>query len=96
MVKIDFTEEDVVNLRNEMMSHPHPRVQLRMFALLLKAQGLHHKKICEVLGICYSPNLNLIERLWKYVKNQCLYLQVLRNAFFFQSSHQRLSDRLGN
>ena len=21
----------------------------------------------------YSPNLNLIERLWKFVKNQCLY-----------------------
>lgn len=28
MVKIDFTEEDVVNLRNEMMSHPHPRVRV--------------------------------------------------------------------
>ena len=54
MVKIDFTEEDVVNLRNEMMSHPHPRVQVRMFALLLKAQGLQHKKICEVLGICHD------------------------------------------
>jgi transposase len=54
MVKIDFTEEDVVNIRNEMMSHPHPRVQLRMFALLLKAQGLRHKKICEVLGICHD------------------------------------------
>jgi transposase len=54
MVKINFTEEDVVNLRNEMVSHPHPRVQVRMFALLLKAQGLHHKKICEVLGICHD------------------------------------------
>ncbi len=54
MVKIDFAEEDVVNLRNEMMSHPHPRVQKRMFALLLKAQSLHHKKICEILGICHG------------------------------------------
>jgi hypothetical protein len=22
----------------------------------------------------YSPNLNLIERLWKFVKKQCLYV----------------------
>jgi hypothetical protein len=44
MVKIDFTEEDIVNLRNELMSHPHPRVQLRMFALLLKARAYIIKK----------------------------------------------------
>jgi transposase len=25
-----------------------------MFALLLKSQGLHHKKICETLGICHD------------------------------------------
>jgi transposase len=54
MVKIDFTAETIENLRGEMVCHPHPRVQLRMFALLLKSQGLHHKKICETLGICHD------------------------------------------
>jgi transposase len=35
--------------------------------------------LAEQLGIkllflpSYSPNLNLIERLWKFVKKQCLY-----------------------
>jgi transposase len=25
----------------------------------------------------YSPNLNLIERLWKFVKKKCLYSRIL-------------------
>lgn len=37
------------------------------------------QQYAEILGIellylpSYSPNLNLIERLWKYVKKECLY-----------------------
>ena len=39
--------------------------------------------VAETLGIellylpTYSPNLNLIERFWKFVKKQCLVLEVL-------------------
>lgn len=54
MVRINFTEEEVRQLRKERFNHPHPRVQLRMDALLLKSQGLEHRKICKILGVCHD------------------------------------------
>jgi transposase len=54
MIKIEFTKEDIEQLRHEKKNHPHPRVRLKMEALLLKSSGLEHGKICGILGI--SPN----------------------------------------
>ncbi len=34
----------------------------------------------------YSPNLNLIERLWKFVKKQCLYSQYYTDFGIFKSA----------
>lgn len=34
----------------------------------------------------YSPNLNLIERLWKFVKKQCLYSKYYENFTLFQQA----------
>ena len=34
----------------------------------------------------YSPNLNLIERLWKYVKNQCLYCRYYETVSSFKTA----------
>jgi hypothetical protein len=34
----------------------------------------------------YSPNLNLIERWWKFVKKQCLYSQYYPDSAAFQSA----------
>jgi transposase len=34
----------------------------------------------------YSPNLNLIERLWKWVKKKCLYGKYYENFTDFQQS----------
>lgn len=34
----------------------------------------------------YSPNLNLIERLWKFVKKQCLYSQYYEKFAPFQAA----------
>jgi transposase len=36
----------------------------------------------------YSPNLNLIERLWKLVKNECLYSKYYENFALFQNAIQ--------
>lgn len=36
----------------------------------------------------YSPNLNLIERLWKFAKNQCLYTKEYSNFEDFHSAIQ--------
>jgi transposase len=34
----------------------------------------------------YSPNLNLIERLWKFVKKQCLYSKYYEDFSLFQEA----------
>jgi transposase len=34
----------------------------------------------------YSPNLNLIERLWKFVKKQCLYSKYYKNFSLFKGA----------
>ena len=41
----------------------------------------------------YSPNLNLIERLWKFVKNQCLYSRYYSDFELFKAA---ISDCLAN
>jgi DNA-binding CsgD family transcriptional regulator len=51
MIRITFTEEQAAQLRYERFHHPHPRVQAKMEALLLKSEGLPHKEICRIVGI---------------------------------------------
>ena len=41
----------------------------------------------------YSPNLNLIERLWKYIKNTCLYTKYYEK---FKDFKQAIVDCLEN
>jgi transposase len=44
----------------------------------------------------YSPNLNLIERLWKFVKKECLYATYYENfALFKQAIATCLSETTG-
>jgi transposase len=44
----------------------------------------------------YSPNLNLIERLWKFVKKECLYATYYENfALFKQAITTCLSETTG-
>ena len=52
MIQIAFTEETIAQLRYERYHHPHPRVQQRMEALLLKANGLPHHTIADCVGVC--------------------------------------------
>jgi transposase len=52
MIHIDFTEEAIDQLRQERYHHPHPRVQRKMEALLLKSQGLSHGDIGKIVGVC--------------------------------------------
>ena len=45
----------------------------------------------------YSPNLNLIERLWKFVKKKCLYGQYYENFQLFKDAITRcLSETSGH
>jgi transposase len=51
----------------------------------------------EVLFLpTYSPNLNLIERLWKFVRKECLYAKYYENFELFKQAIQScLSETTG-
>ena len=51
MIRIEFTEEAIDELRYQRFHHPHPRVQRKMEALLLKSGGLPHHRITRILGV---------------------------------------------
>jgi transposase len=56
MIEITFTEETIGQLHYERYHHPHPRVQMKMEALLLKARGLPHQQIAACVGVS-APTL---------------------------------------
>ncbi len=51
MITIEFSEDEIERLRRERFGHPHPRVQRKMEALLLKSEGLPHYQITRILGV---------------------------------------------
>lgn len=51
MLQMKFTPEEQEALRHERFNYPHPRVQQKLEALLLKSHGLPHHLIAEILGI---------------------------------------------
>jgi transposase len=56
MIELTFTEETIAELKDERYHHPHPRVQMKMEALLLKAAGLSHQQIAACVGVS-APTL---------------------------------------
>ena len=57
MLRITFSDHDIEQLRHERYHHPHPRVQQKMEALLLKSQGLPHHTIIQCMNICENTLL---------------------------------------
>jgi len=51
MIHIEFSEEEISEIRNWRYNHPHPRVQRKMEALLLKSQGLSHGVIGTIVEV---------------------------------------------
>jgi len=54
VIKIEFNQDEINQLRHDRYHYPEPRVQRKIEVLLLKSQGIAHKKIAEIVGIC--PN----------------------------------------
>jgi DNA-binding NarL/FixJ family response regulator len=52
MLHLTFSQEDIKELDDQRYHHPHPRVQRKMEALLLKAKGLPHHQIASCVGVC--------------------------------------------
>lgn len=55
----------------------------RCALVMEKAQSLHIE-LCFLPA--YSPNLNLIERLWRFVKKKCLYSHYYEKFALFQTA----------
>ena len=51
MLRITFSEQDIADLHYERYHHPHPRVQMKMEALLLKSRNLPHHEIAACVGV---------------------------------------------
>jgi len=65
MKRIEFTEDDILQLKDQRLQHKHPIARRRMMALYLKTQGLPHKDICTELNI---SSMCLCEYLDLYIK----------------------------
>jgi len=52
MLRLTLSEQDIKELDYQRYHHPHPRVQRKMEALLLKAKGLPHQQIASCVGVC--------------------------------------------
>jgi transposase len=87
MVRINFTEDEIEELRYERFNYPHQRVQLKMEALLLKSQGLEHKKICEILKICHDT---LTDYLREYFDGG---IEALKKINFYKPQSQLMDHR---
>lgn len=64
MRKIDFRPDDIAQLRSDSQKHAHHLVRRRMLALLLKAEGLGHGQIGQILGIS-QPTLRSYFELYE-------------------------------
>ncbi len=51
MLHLSFSQEDIKELDDQRSHHPHPRVQRKMEALLLKAKGWPHHQIAFCVGV---------------------------------------------
>jgi len=87
MIHIDFTEEAIAQLREERFQHPHPRVQRKMEALLLKSQGLSHGEIGKIVGVCQDT---LREYLSQYQSGGIEALKVIN---FYQPKSELAEHR---
>jgi transposase len=82
---LHFTPAEVDRLRFERFPHPHPLVQRKMEALLLKSEGLPHQQIARIVGVCENT---LLSYFAQYQSGGVEALQVLN----FYQPESRLED----
>jgi transposase len=87
VIKIEFSESEIAQIRYERYHHPHPRVQQKMEALLLKSEGLPHQEIARIVGICENT-------LRSYLKDyQAHGIEKLKEVHFYRPSSQLEAHR---
>jgi transposase len=77
----------------QLLAGAHPGVPLTVvldnarYQRCALVQSLAQRLGIELLFLpAYSPNLNLIERLWKFIKKQCLYSKYYEDHLSFQQA----------
>ena len=65
MLQLTFTEAEIKELDDQRYDHPHPHVQRKMEAVLLKAKGLPHHQIAHCVGICGNTLHSYLEQYQK-------------------------------
>src|SRR5436305_6247654 len=90
MLRLTFTEEEIKELDYQRYHHPHPRVQRKMEALLLKAKGLPHHQRADCVGVCENT---LRKYLLQYQEGG---IEALKRIEFYQpaSELENYRDRL--
>jgi transposase len=82
--------------------HPEPAMPVTLIldnARYQKCEAV--RELAEILDIelvylpTYSPNLNLIERLWKFMKKKCLYSKYYESFDKFKEAITECLDKLG-
>jgi transposase len=87
MLHITFSDQDIAALRYERYHHPHPRVQMKMEALLLKSRGLPHHEIAACVGVS-APTLRT------YFHTYCAGgITALREIHFYQPTSELEAHR---
>jgi len=82
MLRLTFTAEEIKELDYQRSHHPHPRVQRKMEALLLKAKGLPHHQIADCVGVCENTLRAYLEQ---YRDGG---IEALKQLEFYQPSSQ--------
>jgi transposase len=82
MMQLTFSEEEIKELDYQRYHHPHPRVQRKMEALLLKAKGLPHHQIANCVGVCENT---LRDYLQQYRDGG---IEALKRLEFYQPSSE--------
>ena len=87
MLHIEFSDQDIEQLRYERYHHPHPRVQQKMEALLLKSQQVPHHVIARCVGVCENT------RLAYFRAYQAGGIQALKQINFYRPTSELAAHR---
>lgn len=82
MMRVSFSPNEVTDLQYQRFHHPHPRVQQKMEALLLKAHNIPHCQIASIVGICENTLLAYLEEY------QCGGIEELKNIHFYKPTSE--------
>ena len=100
-----YINADSVGKLLDLLAARHPEPDMPVTLILDNAKYQKCEAVTELAGILdidlvylptYSPNLNLIERLWKFVKKKCLYSKYYESFSRFKEAISECLDKLNS